>query len=58
MQSIIKMYNPFTDFIMPKNKDIFWVRGGMHIRQNLSLLKELHHPLWQNPTLENRHKTP
>jgi len=51
------MYNPFTDFIMPKNKDHFWVRGSMHILQNLLLLKELLHLLWQNPTMKNRHKT-
>ena len=27
MQSIIKMYNPFNDFITPKNNDRFLGRG-------------------------------
>ena len=52
------MYNLLTDFITSKNKDRFWVRDGMPILQNLSLLKELLYLPWQNPTPENRHKTP
>jgi|GEM_PF-5547894 len=51
------MYNPFADFIMPENKDCFWVRGIMHIGKNLSRLKELLHLVRQNPVMKNCHKT-
>ena len=57
MPSIIKKYNPVTNFIMPENEDCFWVRGGMTLRKNFSSKKALLHLLWQNPAVKNCHKT-
>lgn len=52
------MYNPFTDFIMPKNKSRFLGKGCYaHPAKFIAVEKRLH-LLWQNPTPENRHKTP
>ena len=52
------MHNPFTDFIMPKNKGRFLGKGQYAHSAKLTLLKELLRLLRKNPTTKIRHKTP
>jgi len=54
--AVIKIKFIFLLGYKPQAEAPIW--GSIHIWQNLSLLKELLRPFWQNPIMKNRHKTP